>query len=698
MTDTGLLINRKGAALIVAMVLVFFLTLFGLAFYQLGETDIPLISHEEDLAQTLYAAESGLERVGWLVKDGDDVTNTTTVNFNPFGTGYDEAAAVSLANPSGGDFYPSGQGTPYFRLVNLQGLGSKVRARVLGAVDLDGDGETGWPSDPDADGFRMDPDDVNRKIEANIGLPGSLGHDVSGGAINGFVDAGGTAIAFEAATFPFYGGSIPVLEDDAGNPGLVLSSPIEIGDSVALPTGLFEGNGNLRVHYFADLDKDQYGGPQSFDGATYSGSEIALVVGDATVSGNWEGKDVTIVSTNRITVTDDVNCGYDGRLILIAPTITINGTQSTKVNGIAVASTHIVLDGDGTQPVTSTDNAAVFVGTLLAGGNIRLQTPGWVVVFEENIINGRMLVLATLTYDDMEDEDTALMYLPVDLGVRDRIAYSASEIASEAGDSQDVEGIFQNPEDWTPNAMKMELAWSLDAVRVDLSGPNALFNDTDIDSIRDAEGYHDWTSWDRITFWMKLGNWQHAHTTKTATILVTLTDANDLQATKLIDYGLSVQDPDTYEPYEVAEWTRVNIRFSEFQTPVGFDRSKIKDIAYSYRDLDMDLGVYGRIEFDEADGRFEYFDPSVDLWYEINADWANYRLFYMRGFTPYYISWYNERDVFVQGGGGFPYGMRTYNVAARMAIDRLELAGSTTQDYGLPSCFQYDLFGWSEID
>lgn len=681
-------LNEKGAALIAAVVFVFFLTLFGVAFYQLAETDLPLVSHNEDLMQALYAADSGLERVGWLIRKGDDVTDTTSVNMNPFSPVYDEATALPVANPTSGDFYPSGSGTPYFRIVGLRGQeqGSKVRVRVLGAIDTDGDGDLGLTEGPDENDFRVDPEDINRKIEAYIGLPGSLGNDISAGAGQGFEDPNGT-ISFESATFSFFGDDIAVLEDDSANPGLILSSSIETGsDVVALPRGLFDESGNLNTGYFADCDKDEFGSPQSFDGATYSGKKIALVTGNVTVSGNWEGKDVTIISTTQVSVTNNLNCGRDGRLIMIAPNIDLNGTGSTKINGIVVAGNDIQLIGDGTRPITSTDDAAVFIGTLLAGGRIFLQQPGWVIVFKEGIINGRMLPLPTLTYDDMEDVDTLNMYLPSSGATVQREEYTFDEITNEEGDSQDF-GIFPNPDDGIPDVTKAEYDWCQNVVRLDLV--NGVFHDDDIDSIQDVvEGYHDWRGWDRISFWVKLGNWQHSNTTKTATILMTLTDVDDRRARKVINYEHYVMNPTTDRPYEVAEWERISLNFSEFQAPVDFDLSKIKEISFSYSDLEMDLGSsYGRIEWIEAEAKLKYYDPGGMPHDTVPS---GNKVMYQTVSGLEDITWYNEINTLMTE-------MHKDAVAARMAIDRLELLGSATQEYGLPSCFQYDIFRWREM-
>jgi hypothetical protein len=50
--------GKGGAALITAIVFVFFLTLFGLAFYRLGETDIDLFGYQKNLSKALYASEA----------------------------------------------------------------------------------------------------------------------------------------------------------------------------------------------------------------------------------------------------------------------------------------------------------------------------------------------------------------------------------------------------------------------------------------------------------------------------------------------------------------------------------------------------------------------------------------------------------------------------------------------------------------
>jgi len=216
---------------------------------------------------------------------------------------------------------------------------------------------------------------------------------------------------------------------------------------------------------------------------------------------------------------------------------------------------------------------------------------------------------------------------------------------------------------------------------------NGIFNDNDIDTIQDVDGYHNWTKWEGISFWMKLGNWQRTETTRTATILLTLTDANDLDAHAGINYTLVVTNPPVPQPYKVAEWRRITISFSAFSTPDGFDRSTIKEITFTYIDLDMDLTVRGRLKKSNGSYPFTYYHPGDNQWYD-----AGFQSVYVRHFkaTGDPIPWYNEQNNDASE-------MPASAVAARMVIDRLELMGSPVQDWGLPACFQYDVSGWHEM-
>jgi hypothetical protein len=163
--------GKGGAALITAIVFVFFLTLFGLAFYRLGETDIDLFSYQKNLSKALYASEAGFDKVRWMIRESHQIPEA-----NPFSSPYIEANAIAIANPTGGDFFPGQTDKPYFKVSVIQAAGGKVRVQTLGSVDVDADGEAGLTASED--GFTFDPDDVNRRFEAYIGLPGTLGEFV----------------------------------------------------------------------------------------------------------------------------------------------------------------------------------------------------------------------------------------------------------------------------------------------------------------------------------------------------------------------------------------------------------------------------------------------------------------------------------------------------------------------------------------
>jgi hypothetical protein len=447
--------GKDGAALITAIVFVFFLTLFGLAFYRLGETDIDLFGHEEDLSQAFYASEAGIEKVRWVLREVPGV--------NPFRNDYDgaaEANACAIANPTSGEFYPGGAGKPYFKVSMIQDVSkldpaeakSKVRVRVLGSVDVDADGEAGLTTTED--GFTFDPDDVNRRFETYIGLPGTLGENVSAGAQAFY--SGGVEVSLTPESRVFITPDGDRLKDRNGNDGFlyfpfpngtygiwdqwgfVFSDPVKTGE-IELPPGIFDEIGefidddnNGIPDYFQHLDLRTYEGDQTFDPkpendptAGAEGRDVIYVNGNITIddvdfghlndqgkvkNADWEGHpserfDLTFIANGDIRV-KRVDCGNVGRLVLVAKNISLKGDYNTRVNGIAVAFNDITLDGkppDGkpgcdydilTAPPPDTDRpvkyTAYFLGSMVAGNHIELQREGWTVIYDQNVINGYM--------------------------------------------------------------------------------------------------------------------------------------------------------------------------------------------------------------------------------------------------------------------------------------------------------------------
>jgi hypothetical protein len=455
--------GKGGAALVTAIVFVFFLTLFGLAFYRLGETDIDLFTHQKNLSKSLYASEAGLDKVRWILRESDKIAEANpSKDPNPFSSTYVEADALAIANPPG--FFPWEEDKAYFKITEITaellptGLpGSRVKVQAFGSVDVDADGEPGLT--PIGGGkFDPDPDDVNRKFEAFISLPGSLSENVSA-----------AARAFSGKSGPFsesrdfvtpdgdslngflYFGSPPSPWGIWDRWEFIFSNPVITGD-VELPPGIFDTNGEYIdddtdgiPDYFQDLDLRVYSGDQTFRPANdptagADGRAVIYVNGNITIenvdfghlndndpwevrNSDWEGYppgrfDLTFIANGDITV-NGVDCGNVGRLVLVAKDIIFKGDYDTKVNAIAIASDDITLGSSCQYGILTPQNpsdydrpvmyAAYFLGSMVAGDLIQLQDDGWAVIYDENVINGYMYSTAvskpTLTYERVEAED-----------------------------------------------------------------------------------------------------------------------------------------------------------------------------------------------------------------------------------------------------------------------------------------------------
>jgi len=462
--------GKGGAALVTAIVFVFFLTLFGLAFYRLGETDIDLFAHEKNLSKAFYASEAGFDKVRWMLRESHKIAEANpSKDPNPFSSTYVEASAISIANPTGGDFFPGETDKPYFKVSDMEAEvlpsgqpGSRVKVQVLGSVDVDADGEAGLTATQDV--FTFDPDDVNRRFEAYVGLPGTLGERVGGKGIS----AGATAFyagVGEVVTLSSEPRLFTTPDGDSmtgflyrGGPtalgiwhrwGFIFSNPVITGE-IELPPGIFDETGvfidednDTIPDYFQHLDLRTYEGSQTFISsplsdptAGASGRSVIYVNGNITIdrvdfgylndqgevkNSDWEKTDLTFVANGDITV-DRIDCGNVGRLVLVGKNITFVGDYDTKVNGIAIAFNNIILDGsycsygtyygilthqtDYSLPVMYT---AYFLGSMVAGNYINLLNDGWTTIYDENVINGYMYSTAvskpTLTYERAEAED-----------------------------------------------------------------------------------------------------------------------------------------------------------------------------------------------------------------------------------------------------------------------------------------------------
>jgi hypothetical protein len=781
--------GKGGAALVTAIVFVFFLTLFGLAFYRLGETDIDLFAHEKNLSKALYASEAGLDKVRWMLREIPGV--------NPFSKDYDDAAednAISIANPTGGDFFPGETDKPYFKVSMIQDVSileptenkNRVRVRVLGSVDADDDG-LGGLTDSDTDGFTFDPDDVNRKFEAFISLPGSLSENVSA-----------VARAFSGESGPFADGRLFVTPDGDSMNGFlyfgsppstwgiwdrwefIFSNPVITGD-VELPPGIFDETGEFIdddndgiPDYFQDLDPRVYAGGETFTPlndptAGVDGKAIIYVNGNITIdsvdfgylndnnpwdvrNSDWEGYppgelDLTFIANGNITVTG-VDCGNVGRLVLVAKNIIFKGDYNTKVNGIAIASDDITLDGDlldgssscqyglltpqsDSRPVKY---AAYFLGSMVAGDLIRLEDDGWAVIYDENVINGNMyssaadsILKPTLTYERVEAEDfntTNNWDLNGGEFLRTQEDYIQEDIDNARADYSD-EGA-----DGVPELMKMYQVpnWKdpagpepddhdfgvTDGVYCDFADVGNVFEDSDINI--DPQ---DWDNYTTIRFYMALDNWQKIAGSKTTYRKSLLQVRLEDTAGNRVTYNVPYQNNDWIGAPGKAHWEPVRINPHDFDPLDPFDSRSVQSIEFYWKKIEVSWYIDGQPESitfinDHAtgygeDGYYNYrkfngtgYD-TYPVQFEQDAVNLRYKLYYED--PPgniNYIQWNWDPSTSTLEDMYFEDTLDPLKSAlvSVFKIDRIELPGKPAANhlkYGLPHCLRLEITNWHEF-
>jgi hypothetical protein len=418
---------------------VLIITVVGLGFLQLGELEERLFLQEARSSQALSAAQGAVRRVAWslrqlpILKAGHPGTY-----LNPFhATWYGDPSVplkdtdlMDLVNPKPGEgFYPAPQ-EGYYWIAEVSGAETKVRVRVLGSVDADGDG-IGGLGDQDGDGYSdladADAQDTNRFIEVFLGLPGTLGQDVAAAAQDVVDSAGGSM----ALTWSPSGMKTTKNHDLAGfwydrisgsfQYGTVFSKLLlrgsggggDLSEGVRLPKGLFLSSGSPDPAYFGGLPMRVYEGDQIFAPTNdpTSGSSAGSIVwvnGNATIRdvsfgsvsspGDWTRRDVVLVATGQI-IAQNVICGWPGRLVLVAQNIDLSAQWGRGINGVALASGDIRLLSSVPQSfqwvyVFSSSWPAFlanyFYGSMVAGGRIRVMNGGWAVIFDRAVLNGTM--------------------------------------------------------------------------------------------------------------------------------------------------------------------------------------------------------------------------------------------------------------------------------------------------------------------
>jgi hypothetical protein len=785
--------DSRGIAYVAVLILVLIISVLGLAFVQLGELEDRLFLEESRSTQAQFAAEGGIQRVAWSLR------NLSTLNpdtLNPFHVKWysdpaqplNDTDILDLVNPTSGEtFYPALM-SPYYRVTDIRGAMTKVRMQVLGAVDMDGDGDEGL-GDWDGDGYAAladaDLQDTNRFLEVLLKLPGTLGQDVAIAASDILDRYGVPATLYPTSTVP--GLAMQTTKNQhlydfwffqrvyGNNYKEIFSNKITLKNrtgtsfagQVELPKGLFLPDGTPDMNYFAGLPIRVYQGDQTFSPDTGDPTagrppgEIIWVNGnlflDAESSSPWDGidlmndwarHDVVLVATGNIRSVN-LSCGWEGRVVLIGKSIDLQYWKlGSQINGIALASGNIDLEATSSSyekdiavyDGTPTYVASYFYGTLLAGGNIRLNHGGWVVVFDPKVINGVMgLTPPTQLLDRFEAEGLSNEGLGACWAFPDTAfkpyqgRYLEDEVSNGKGDSQDpgVDGTAEvlrltiKPQARDSGVGKVMRLWLDGSPGGDC-----------------AARQQDWINYGALRLFMAVDNYRTVEnqdgnaTQREARFRLILKDSSapqgqlyyylnsDENAACLgdeyiysptewgqapYDYDSSSGDVtdlnplvDDYQSWYLPRWKKMDLPFSCFQGDVDtFSFQTVKEIQFRLDSFELRWprpgggpGAYSAVR--DVSGVLRY-DPdagdpsnSVPVRREDPGDPSS-RLGYEEppgSFTP--IKW----DV--DGDGGEEAELRESDLVTSLRIDRLTLLGVTRQNYGLPP-FCFEVTGWREL-
>jgi hypothetical protein len=705
--------------MVMAVVFVFFLTLFGLAFYRFADTDVDLVANEKNAMAALYAAQAGMEKVGWIFRNHQAIEEGGFFpNVNPFSPAFyaDPGPFQDLqqvAHVYQEMLSPMGQRSRYFRInrVDARGEGQDsqrlmtcVRVQVLGTVDMDGDGLVGL-EDLDPDGFPVDWDDVNRKFEAIIGLPGSLSENLSAGAPEFTYGDAVTPVTFneiteqlvtpDGYTVPWESGFHYVRREGYGSGArysYIFGRPVRQG-SVQLPPGLFDVNGLPGVPYFEGIGVRQYPDGQVFSrnkDPTDLGHDIIFVNGNVTLQdvdfgyldGNgivracdWAETDVAIISTGTL-IAKDIQCGNVGRLTLVAKDILLVADYDTRINGIALASGTITLDdqenpgdpygcphgvvkhSDPSQPLIHT---AYFIGTMLAGTRFMVKDGGrwigWTVLFDEKVINGLMydttVSKPTVVYETAENEMGDFPYSKWNEDGNELKLQQGAYTAEEASDG--VAATWDLGGDGTPHLMRIYQApiWKCCDDTHDFGVTDELQLDfSDLPYI----GWQDWSNYRALTFWMSLDNWEKASGTR-ETLRMFNAWVHLEQGTSPYTYARFYLSEGLYDSTESPAnglWKHVRVPLGGIDPTIDFDFRNIDQIRFYLYNI--------RLSWDNASGVTQWidYDPTPS---EYGDD--GYFVFHLGDPDPYGQTEYpvrfweegaNRHRLYYTDLGGDPHG------------------------------------------
>jgi len=741
--------GSRGVAYLAVLILVLILTLMGLAFLKTTE----LRTHETQEAlrreQARLAAEAALEKVRWALRRLPLLTSTGHSDLNPFDSTWcsDAFRCVSCAplallmNPQEGEeFYPEAR-KPYYRIVDIKAQGTKVRVRVFGSLDTDGDGREGV-LDRDGDGKidfgDADPEDTNFFLEAHLGLPGSLGNDLILAA-KGIKDPQGREISLQRSTESLFlakaiGSEGFFYDTMAGDSayGTVLSGRVSLGEP-SLPHGLFDEGGLPSEAYFEGIPTKRLTGPIELRSSPDPTLDlppggILWVEGDVTIreldlEENWSRKDIVVIATGKISL-DKVRCGWKGRLVLIAPQVEISGKGGDWLNAIVVARRDLTLRSEAEGLVSCSGSAscgAIYLfGSLLAGDNLNLASSGWALVFDPLVLNGSMgWSPGTFILDRFEDQGLGSWWR-YSGGEMAQGRYLQDEIKNGAGDSADLGG------DSAPQVLRFTIK---------PTPGNAMPENTLVLNLKDCPGCtRDFAPYSEIHFQMAMDSYrreelsqdQILETRREARVKLSAKDEDGRELWHfLASPGMTctdgdadkycpslfgkdrykfqdqdVADPDStkddYGDATLPRWKRLKVKFRSMEGDLAnFDLRRVSELILKIEDWIIIWERNGLTRRLEPQGSAIKFYPEGGC--PIGSDCS-----VIVG-SEGKLQWENPEHEFLDipcTAPGDCWGvppLRLEDLPITIRLDRLELPGATVMKHGLPAAFALEPHLWREL-
>lgn len=741
--------RSRGAAYLAVLILVLIISLAGLEFLKLRELETHLSREAARQEQARQAAQAGVSKAAWLLR------RLAFLRVSPFANPFHWRWYSSPANPAkdtdflelawprpGQPFYPS-QGRPYYLLGDVRGAGTKVRLRVLGSVDLNGNGWSGL-SDQDKDGYPdlqdADPQDSNWFLETYLGLPGSLGEDLvlaagrileSGGNEMGLQRSSASRRLAKGIVVGGFGYDV-VSGTDSFN--TLVAGQVSVGSKV-LPPQLFDQEGVPMKSYFQGIPLKELEGAQVLGKSPDPTSDLPpggviwvrgdLTIRDLDLEGDWARKDLILAATGKLSL-QGVSSGWSGRIAAVAKEIQILAGAEAWLNGVFVAGRDLSLGSLGEpKPVdcsgSSPCSARYLFGSIVAGGDLKILSQGWALVFDPLVINGVMgWNPPSVLLERFEGEGLGEWWEKTG-GELAQGVYLSDEILHRAGDSGDLGG----------DGLAQVLRFTLRPQLADA----ALGREARLGLDRCAGCVQDWRPYTYLDIRMALDNYKKIQQMGEGVSLVTqrealfrlllrdsaagelsyalnleglpgsdryLSEMWGSQAYKLQNNDVSDPDPtvDDYQEGVLPKWKLLRIRFSSMEgDKAGFDFQRVRQMAFRLEGWSMSWvrsdGLGSSLRELRVLGNQVFFDPDGSGPMEAQPTFSG---------PGGIIQWHDPSsgqtlDVPCVAPGDC-WGvepLREEDLALTIRLDRLELPGATIMNYGLPAAFSLEPRLWREL-